>query len=90
LADFHPDEYYTVYTLTDEDFISNKNRFPFTLVFNNTSANRGRFYNVYGYIALTYTPEGSTTSVTDYYFSNMQTLNFHEAGTNTSAAYNNN
>jgi len=84
------DEYYTVYTLTDEDFISNKNRFPFTLVFNNTSANRGRFYNVYGYIALTYTPEGSTTSVTDYYFSNMQTLNFHEAGTNTSAAYNNN
>ena len=84
------DEYYTVYTLTDEDFISNKNRFPFTLVFNNTSANRGRFYNVYGYIALTYTPVGSTTSVTDYYFSNMQTLNFHEAGTNTSAAYNNN
>ena len=82
------DEYYTVYALTDKDFISNKNRFPFTLIFNNTTANRGRFYNVYGYIAVTYTPEGSTTSVTEYYFSNMETLNFHEAGTNTSDAYN--
>lgn len=68
------DEYYTVYDLSNGD-ITNKNRYPYTLIFNNSVSTRGRFYNVYAYVAVTYNNE------TKYYFSNMQTLNTYYAGT---------
>lgn len=77
------DEYYTVYDLSD-GFISNKNRYPFTYILTNSVSTRGRFYNVYAYIAIT-----DAAGKTEYYFSNMQTLNTYYAGTNTSDAYEN-
>lgn len=77
------DEYYTVYDLSD-GFISNKNRYPFTYILTNSVSTRGRFYNVYAYIAIT-----DADGKTEYYFSNMQTLNTYYAGTNTSDAYEN-
>jgi len=69
--------YCTIYDYSDYN-ISNKNRFGFTIGFNNTAANHKKFYNVYSYVTVT-TPENVTTT----YISNVQTLNIYNAGTPT-------
>lgn len=69
--------YGTTYNLTDKANITNKNRFLYTVKFNNTEANQNRNFNVYGYIKV-------TSNVKDaqpvYYFSELQTLNIKEYG----------
>ena len=55
--------------------LTNKNRFDFSIGFNNTSANQKKFYNVYSYVTVT-TPEDVTTT----YISNVQTLNIYKTG----------
>ena len=67
--------YCTVYDTSDRE-VSNKNRFMFTISFNNTMSYQKRFYNVYSYVTVT-TPEG----VTNTYISNVQTLNLYNIGT---------
>ncbi len=67
--------YCTIYDCSDYD-ISNKNRFGFTIGFNNTAANQKKFFNVYSYVTIT-TPEKVTTT----YISNVQTLNIYNTGT---------
>ncbi len=82
------DEHYTIYDLSsDEYFVSNKNRYTYTIKVDNTVGERGRFFNVYAYVAVTYTPEGSDTPKTDYYYSALQPLNTYETGTNDSSDY---
>ncbi len=66
--------YCTVYD-TSSYKLTNKNRFDFTIGFNNTLANQKKFYNVYSYVTIT-TPEDVTTT----YISNVQTLNIYETG----------
>lgn len=66
--------YCTVYDCSDYS-ISNKNRFVFTIGFNNTAANQKKFFNVYSYVTIT-TPEKVTTT----YISNVQTLNIYNTG----------
>lgn len=56
--------------------VTNKNRFDFSIGFNNTAANQKKFFNVYSYVTIT-TPEKVTTT----YISNVQTLNIYETGT---------
>lgn len=69
-------KYYSVFNdSTGLNDLTNKNRLLVTMSYSNTEANRGKFYNVYGYVTVTY--QGETTT----YFSNVQTLNIFEAGT---------
>ena len=67
--------YCTVYDCSDYS-LSNKNRFMFTIGFNNTAANQKKFFNVYSYVTIT-TPKKVTTT----YISNVQTLNIYNTGT---------
>ncbi|MBQ7385838.1 MAG: starch-binding protein [Ruminococcus sp.] len=71
------DEYYTVYDSSDK-FVSNKNRFRIVIESENTVSKRGAFYNVYAYVGI----KDKDTGVIEYYFSNLQTLNFYVVGTN--------
>lgn len=71
-----------VYDATEHN-ITNKNRVLFVLEQNNTSGNQNRFYNVYGYLTVTY------NGVTTTYISNVQTLNIYEEGNRTAVVENN-
>ncbi len=71
-----------VYDATDHN-ITNKNRVLFVLEQNNSDGNRNRFYNVYGYLTVTY------NGVTTTYISNVQTLNIYDAGTTDAVVENN-
>ncbi len=66
--------YCTLYNTSDY-ILTNKNRFGFTIGFNNTEANQKKFFNVYSYVTVT-TPAGVKTT----YISNVQTLNIYETG----------
>lgn len=66
--------YCTLYDTSDYK-LTNKNRFGFAMSFNNTQANRKKFFNVYSYVTVI-TPESVKTT----YISNVQTLNICESG----------
>ncbi len=69
-------KYYTKSSAKDNFNLTNKNRLLFTIKMDNTAGNRARYYNVYGYIAVTDSNKNTT-----YYFSNQQTLNILDVGT---------
>ena len=71
-----------VYDATEHN-ITNKNRVLFVLEQNNTSGNQNRFYNVYGYLTVTY------NGVTTTYISNVQTLNIYNEGIKDAVVENN-
>lgn len=66
-----------------EHNITNKNRVLFVLEQNNTESNQNRFYNVYGYLTVTY------NGVTTTYISNVQTLNIYVDGNKDAVVENN-
>lgn len=70
-------KYYTLTSAVDNFYLTNKNRLLFTIKMDNTSANQNKYYNVYGYLAVT-----DSTGKTSYYFSNQQTLNILDIGNN--------
>ncbi|MBQ7810648.1 MAG: hypothetical protein IJ346_06795, partial [Clostridia bacterium] len=74
--------FYINYDLTNE-FVSNKNRFPYTMFMTNDVGTRGRFFNVYAYVVVTDKNDGTL----DTYYSNMQTLNIYETGNYDSSDY---
>lgn len=69
-------KYCTAYSAVGAYDLTNKNRLLYTFTMLNTEKNQGKYYNVYGYLVVT-DPSGNT----NYYFSNMQTLNILEIGT---------
>ncbi|MBQ8796325.1 MAG: hypothetical protein IJZ54_07875 [Clostridia bacterium] len=61
----------TYFYLYGAEDITNKNRVQKAFVFDNTTQNQQRYYNVYGYMVI---DEGNGEG-TQYYFSNQRTLN---------------
>lgn len=68
-------KYYTFYNNVNTSLndLTNKNRLLFTISYTNNESNRGKYFNVYGYIKVT-DADGNS----EYYFSNVQTLNIYE------------
>lgn len=58
--------------------LTNKNRYLYVFQMNNTPANRGKYFHVYGYLKVT-----DDKGITSYYFSDMRTLNIDEVGKST-------
>lgn len=57
--------------------ITNYNRVLFTIKYSNTESNRGRFFNVYGYVKITDKESGAVK----YYFSDVRYHNIYETAT---------